>query len=254
MDLQMALGRTLSALFAPFTYLTSLVRGERIFHPDGVVYRAEVRRLAREGELGELAQRMSGAAMVRLSGGLWPWPQSDRRPDVLGISARFLADAKEMTYKSQPGDQDLLFVTARTLPGLIIAPFRTKVDDFLDNDYYAILPFTLENVGQVYLRMVPELRSPGAGDRRERLARAVENGTAVFRLEVQLGNRRGPWTPLVSIRLVERLNINDDMLEFDPSTTGMGLMPYGLLQWSRPGIYEGSQAGRRAGAKRRRNK
>lgn len=244
MDIQETIGRALSALFAPFTFISSLVRGDRIFHPDGVVYRAEVKALAHEGPLGELAEKLAGTAIVRLSGGLWPWPQGERRPDVLGVSARFRTD-DTASPKKQPGDQDLLFVTARTLAGLALAPLRTRVDDYLDNDYYAILPFKLADVGEVYLRMMPEMRSPVGDDRNDRLARAVERGTAVLRMDLQIGSRKNPWIPLAALRLAEPLKIDEDALTFDPSTSALGLVPYGVLQRSRPGAYGGSQAGRK---------
>lgn len=248
MDIQETLGRALSAVFAPFTFISSLARGDRIFHPDGVVYRAEVKALAHDGPLGELAKKLAGTAIVRLSGGLWPWPQGERRPDVLGVSARFRAH-DEVTPNKQPGDQDLLFVTSKSLVGLMVAPLRTRVGDYLDNDYYAILPFMLADVGEVYLRMVPEMRSPSGEDRNDRLARAVERGTAVLRMDLQIGSRKNPWIPLAALTLTERMKFDEDALAFDPSSAAMGLVPYGALQRSRPAAYEASEAGRKIGRK-----
>lgn len=244
MGIQSFIGRVIGATVAPLTFLGSLIRRERLFHPDGVVYRAEVKPIAQDGPLGLLAQRLAGTALVRLSGGLWQWPQGEHAPDVLGVGVRFRS-VDEVTPKSLPGDQDLLLVTARSLPGLLIALFRTHVNDFLDNHYYAILPFGLEGAGTVYLRLVPLHRAPAGADRRERLALAVAQRTAVLQLEMQVEDGGEQWLPLAAIDLRERLAIEDGELMLDPGSSAMGLVPRGVLQWVRPAAYAASQVGRR---------
>jgi hypothetical protein len=242
MGIQKFIGRMIGAIVAPFTFLGSLIRGDRLFHPDGVAYRAEVKPLAQDGPLGLLAQRLAGTALVRLSGALWEWPQGKRTPDVLGVVVR-LRSLDEVTPRLLPGDQDLLLVTAASLPGLVIAPFRTNVNDFLDNQYYAILPFTLEGAGKVYLRLVPTHRAPAGADRRERLALAVAQGQAVLRLELQVEDGGEQWLPVAAIDLRERLDIADGELTFDPGSSAMGLVPRGVLQWLRPAAYAASHVG-----------
>jgi hypothetical protein len=244
MGMQTFIGRVIGTAVAPLTFLGSLLRRNRLFHPNGVVYRAEVKPIAPDGPLGLLAQRLTGTALVRLSGGLWEWPQGKRAPDVLGVTVRFRS-LDEVTPQSLPGDQDLLLVTAPSLPGLLTAPFRTNVNDFLDNRYYAILPFSLEGAGKVYLRLVPTHSAPAGADRHERLALAVAASNAVLRLELQVEDGDEPWLPIATIELRERLDIEDGELAFDPGSSAMGLVPRGVLQWVRPAAYAASQAGRR---------
>lgn len=243
MGIQEAIGRAFGWANAPLTFFGSLIRGDRIFHPDGVVYQARVDATAVDGPTGELAQRLAGTALVRLSGGIWAWPEGQRRPDILGVAVRFRAEDNALTPKLLPGDQDLLFATSQTVPGLMIAPFVTVVDDFLNNSYYTILPFTLEGVGKVYLRLVPQQRSPAGPDRRQRLERAVAQGSAVLQLEIQAGDRNALWRSLATIELTERLPIDDDAIAFDPETSAMGLDPRGVLQWTRPMTYLASRIG-----------
>lgn len=238
------IGRALGALVAPLAFIGSFARGARIFHPDGVVYRAEVLPLAGGGALGRLAEQAAGIAIARLSGGIWRWPGSGRRPDVLGVALQFRS-AGELSRPRTAGDQDLLFITARSLWTLPIAPFTTNIDDFLANEYYAILPFTLEGVGKVELRLSPASSAPPGGNRRQRLSRAVERGQAMLRLEARLGSKDEAWQPVAAIHLREQLLLEQDALPFDPGSTGIGLVPRGVLQSIRPTVYAASQAGRR---------
>lgn len=244
MDARGAAGRVVGGLFAPFTWLASLVRGERIFHPDGVVYRADVRPLAQDGALGRLAQGFAGTALVRLSGGARKWPKNAHSRDWLGVAVR-LQGRRGMSLTPRQGDADLLFVTARSLLTLPVSIFRTNVEDFLANEYQALLPFTLEGVGKAMLRLRPDMQSPPGANRRERLAQAVAAGTAIFRLEARIEGRPEGWTPIAEIDLRERLEVDQERLRFLPGRAGMGIAPRGVLQRARPLAYLASQAGRR---------
>lgn len=244
MDARGAAGRVVGGLLAPFTWLGSLIRGERAFHPDGVVYGAEVRPLARDGALGRLAQAISGTALARLSGGLRHWPDNAHSPDVLGVAVR-LQGRRGLSLTPRQGDADLLFVSSRSLLTLPAAVFRTNVEDFLANEYHALLPFTLEGVGVAMLRLRPEMTSPPGANRRERLARAVAAGNAIFRLEARIEGRPEGWTPIAEIDLRERLAVDQERLRFLPGRPGMGIAPRGVLQRARPLAYLASQAGRR---------
>lgn len=250
MTVDEAVGRVLGGLIAPLTFLGSLARGARIFHPDGVVYRAEVRPLADEGALGRLAQRLAGTALARLSGGIWSWPASGRRPDILGVAVRFFGHDEPSSVR-MAGSQDLLFLTARSLWTLPFAPFMTNIDDFLANRYDAILPFTLEGA-EVELRLVPASSSPPGEDRRQRLARAVTAGKAELRLEAKVEGHGEAWRPIAAIHLREELSLEQGALRFDPTSSAMGLVPRGVLQWTRRAAYGASQAGRRLAERLRR--
>lgn len=242
MDAQKTIGRVIGAAVAPVTFLGSLMRGNRLFHPGGFFYRAEVEPIARDGALGRLAERLAGIALVRLSGALWEWPHGKRTPDLLGAVIRFRS-IDQVTPPSLPGDQDLLLVTASSLPGLVPALFRTDVNDFLGNRYYAILPFTLEGAGKVYVRLVPTQGSPAGADRRERLDLAVAASQAVLRLELRLAKSSEGWIPVAAIELRDELSVEDSELTFDPGSSAMGLTPRGVLQWVRPLAYAASQLG-----------
>jgi hypothetical protein len=242
MRIQEFIGRVMGATVAPFALVGSLVRRKRILHPNGVVYRAEVRSIAQGGQLGQLGQRLAGTALVRLSGALRAWPQGKRGPDLLGVAIRFRSH-HDVTAKSLPGDRDLLLATASSMPALVIAPFRTNVNDFLANEYYTLLPFELEGAGKVFLRLVPTQEAPAGADRRERLALAVARHDAVLRLEIQVKALGEPWLPVAAIDLRERLDLEDGELRFDPGSSTMGLVPSGVLQWLRPAVYAASHLG-----------
>ncbi|MCX4246423.1 hypothetical protein [Paraliomyxa miuraensis] len=243
MDIQEFIGRSIGVTaVAPFTLLGSLIRGNRLFHPDGMIYAAHVKAIAQDGILGQLAQRLAGTALVRLSGAFWSWPRGQHAPDILGAAVRFRAQ-DDVTPKMLPGDQDLTFVTAPSLPELLVAPFRTNVEDFLGDRYYAILPYTLKGIGKVYLRLVPAQASPIGTNRRQRLELAVDQGNAVLRLELRPDGTE-QWVPIVAVDLRERLHI-DDELRFDPGSSAMGLRPRGTLQWMRAPAYAASEIGRR---------
>ncbi|MEO5730419.1 MAG: hypothetical protein ABI134_21320, partial [Byssovorax sp.] len=65
MDLGGAIGRATGVLAAPVAALSSFIRGARIFHPEGVVYRADVHADVTEGALGEIGRRLAGSALAR---------------------------------------------------------------------------------------------------------------------------------------------------------------------------------------------
>jgi hypothetical protein len=242
MRIQQFIGRLMGATVAPVAFVGSLIRRNPSLHPDGIVHRAEVKPIAQGGVLGLLAQRLGGTALVRLSGALREWPQGKRGPDLLGVAIRFRSH-EEATPRSLPGAGDLLFATASSMPALIIAPFRTNVNDFLANEYYTLLPFELEGAGKVYLRLVPTQGAPAGADRRERLALAVAQRKAVLHLEIQVKDAGEQWLPVAVIDLRERLDLEDGALAFDPSSPPTGLVPSGVLQWLRPAAYAASHLG-----------
>jgi hypothetical protein len=110
-DLRTPVGRLSGALLAPLTAAVSALRRARIFHPDGVVYRAEIEPLETanpNGAYEKVARRLAGPALVRLSSAWW---KGDKEwPDALGIAIRFRARATPSPF-AEPGDQDLLLAT-----------------------------------------------------------------------------------------------------------------------------------------------
>jgi len=242
-----SVGRAVGGLIAPVARQGSRLRRARVLHPDGVVYRAEVRPLSVAGDraLADVAARLAGPALVRLSGGLWRWRGGgDRaRPDVLGVAVRFRG-SEALSPEADPGDQDLLFASFRSMWTLPIAPLTTDVRDFLANVYHAVLPFDVTGLGRARCRLVPVRASVTGEDRRERLERAVSAGVAVFRLEIRQPRR--PWVAVAEIALRERVEMDQQALRLTPFRTGRGIVPRGLIQAVRAAAYAGSQRGRQA--------
>lgn len=254
-------GLFLGAVLAPVTGLVSWIRRSRMFHPRGLLFAAEVEVLASEGtELG-VARRLGGAALVRWSSA-W-WKRGDW-PDVLGCALRFCE--LPLGVSAGPKDQDLLFATIRRPWTLPFAPLATEVRDFLANDYYAVSPFEVAGLGRIEWRLRAETAStslredagvPEIPNRAARLERAVAGGLGAVLLEYaayrpphRISDTRS-FRPLVRVRLLHRLDLDQEALRFDPFRTGRGIVPVGLVQWLRRLTYASSQRARPASSCRR---
>jgi hypothetical protein len=237
------IGRVIGALAAPFAAMGSLIRGARIFHPDGVLYRAEVRAVAAT----TLARALEGPALVRLSGAMWRDEPGAERPDILGVAVRL--------QPGEPTAQDLIFATFRSALTLPLGPFTTDAHDYLGNIYYTALPSLAPELGRVELRLVPEpvppQEMPGC-DRAERLQHAVVAGLAVLWLEVRPLRAGASWRRLAGVELRERLPGGGADLRFNPFLAGLGIQPTGLLQAVRSVVYPASQLGRSLARRARR--
>jgi hypothetical protein len=255
MDAREAAGRIGGVLLAPLTFALSWARRARMFHPDGTLFRAEVRPLAELGPPDGLARRLAGAGLVRLSSAWWRGGKEWR--DVLGCALRF------------GPEQDLLFATIRSPWTMALAPLTTETHDYLANDYYAVSPFEAEGVGLVKLRLrrpppVP-LAHPGHLSREEQLRRQVAAGQAAFTLEwlrlpptrglrgAVAGARAGTaldpaarWEPVVEVKLLEPVAMDQRALRFSPFRDGRGLSPRGFVHALRRAAYAASRAGRGA--------
>jgi hypothetical protein len=248
------LGTLLGALLAPLAGGASLLRHGRVLHPSGVLYRADVEPIEPEGQggqqgsVGEVSRRLAGAALVRLSSALW---RHREWTDVLGVAIRLRSPddpARLTSPRAEPGDQDLLLATIRRPWTLLLAPWTTQQHDFLANDYYGVSPFEVDGYGRVEWRLVtsrPGTSEPG-GDREARLERDVRAGRAELRLEMRsLGSEMAHrWLPVVRIRLVERVVLDEEALRFSPFLDGRGIRPYGFIHALRHATYAASQAGR----------
>jgi hypothetical protein len=239
MLLREGVGRLVGWLMAPITGGVSAARRARMFHPDGKIYRAEVTR-ARDTKWPEVAARLEGPALVRLSSA-W-WRGGKELPDALGVALRFARSSSGLTE----GDQDLLLATIRTPWTTPFAPLRTHVHDFLMNDYYGVSPFDVEGVGRVKLRLVAPRQSCEGASREERLQRAVDDDRAVFLLEARPRDRHG-YQSLVEVRLVEAIELDQETLRFSPFRDGRGLRPRGFVHALRRGAYAASQHARPRG-------
>jgi hypothetical protein len=242
MSAREAVGRAIGGLAAPLAAEASLVRGARVFHPDGVVYAAEVSALAGDGPLAELGRALQGAALVRFSGALRRYhPGKDPR-DLFGAAVRFHAGAgAQPTRRSQ----DLLFATFRRLWQIPLGILLTDPRDFLANDYHAVLPFQIPGGEAPFtFCLTPERCAADGRDRYERLEHAVASGHALLRLDARLARWRAPFTPVATIALRERAAVDQEALRFDPFRAGAGIVPVGLSQAVRAAVYPASQLGR----------
>lgn len=244
MHIMEAWGRLMGGLVAPFVALGSLTRNARFFHPDGLVYRARVDPLAKDGPVGELAKRLQGRAIVRLSGA-W-WRNEKEWPDILGIAIRFVDLQSPDTKAPGPRDQDLLFATIRKMPLLPLAPLLTNQHDFLANNYSAVLPFVVEGLGRVEFRLVGIRMKSNLPRRRQKLEALAEAGNAMFRLEVKSMKLGKAWRDVAMISLREKSLVDEKTLAFDPFRSGRGIVPVGALQMARAAIYKASVLGRSA--------
>jgi hypothetical protein len=233
------LGRVVGALWGPAVRVGAALRHARLFHPEGVTYRAEVRAITPRESLTPLASRLAGPALVRLSTALW---RGQREwPDILGLAVR-LRSEESISEEPSPGDQDLLFATVRSPWTLGLAPLSTDTHDWLENDYYAVSPFHVDGLGRAKLRAVASHADAPGQSRVERIEAARHTGQARFTLEVRLA--RGRWYPLVELRLLEQVELNPATLRFWPFRTGRGITPVGFIHALRIPTYRQSQEAR----------
>ncbi len=165
-----ALGRAIGATWAPVTAAISTVRRARMFHPDGIVARGQVRAAASD-RFAALGDRLAGPVLARFSAALWKG--DPRWLDVLGVALRF------------GDDQDLLFATIRSPVTMPLAPFVTRTDDFVDNRYWAVSPFAVAGIGRLKFRLSPLAPPLPSGGRDVRLHRAIDAGHATWQLEAR---------------------------------------------------------------------
>lgn len=245
MDIGGAIGRGIGVLAAPVAAIGSFVRGARIFHPDGVVYRADVHADVKEGALGELASRLAGRALVRLSGATRREKAGTSPRDILGVALRFNAPRGA---DPAPGSrsQDLLLISIQHLWQLPFGALLTNPRDFLANTYHALLPSRVDGLGVVKFQIVPEAFAAEGEEamwRLERLEHAVRRGRAVMHLQVKGAERGAEWKALATVVLRERVNIDQAELRFTPFHDGAGIEPVGFVQGLRWAVYPASQAG-----------
>lgn len=240
MDVGETIGKGISVLLAPIGALGSFLRGARLVHAQGVVYRADVRPDATEGPLGALAASLAGPAIVRLSGS----------GPVLGVAVRFGTPPVAVPEPGAPV-QDLILLSVRRLADLPRAGRLTEVRDFLANTYYTIAHSRVAGLGLVELRLVAreaigEARSAidAAGSRDARLEREVAAWAAVLRLELRQIAPGALWQPVATLTLTGRADVDQAALDFNPYHADLGLEPAGFLQGLRWAVYPASQFGR----------
>jgi hypothetical protein len=245
-SLRERVGDTLGALWAPTIARIAHARHARMFHPEGIVVGGRIEPIDDD----PAGSAFAGPVIARWSGALW---RRSERFDVLGLALRIRPPGRSLDATVAPGDQDLLFATARSPFTLALAPLTTRTHDFLANAYYGVAPFAMPPDGRIKLRVTPVDRA-GAdaaardgdadGARASRLEAAVTDGRADLWLELRptfmLGYRR-----VARVFLDRRLAIDQQALRFDPFRDGRGITPVGLVQAVRRHAYAASRAGSR---------
>jgi hypothetical protein len=236
-------GMLVGSCLAPITAALSTARRARMFHPDGVVYQANVEPCTLNPQLLPVAERLAGLALVRFSSALW---RGERQwPDVLGSAIRF------GWVPATPGlasPQDLLLATIRFPWTMPFAPFATNFRSYLWNHYHAVSPFEIAGVGRVKIR----LESPRIGGRRsetraEHLRHAASEGQARFVLQfrrLDVGPFWRHWQPVARVTLMGQLDADQAALRFSPFHSGAGIQPVGFVHALRLATYAASQQAR----------
>src|SRR5690554_6067357 len=222
------LGRAAS----PLVSLGNSIRESRVFQPNGICFHAEASpKRGLPSHFRNLANRLSGDALVRLSGGLW---QAEHRllPDVLNCSIRFKAwpPMEEPTADAQ----DLVLLSTRAPWALAIDSLTTKQHDYLLNEYYSLAPLEIDGRQNISLRLIPNVE-PGPGQTREEKIRAAVNASdVVLDLQIRENDRGTEWKPLLEIRLEREVQLDSENLHIWPFRDGQGIRPQGWLEVLRP--------------------
>lgn len=231
------LGLLVGTLLSPAVALSTRLRAARTFHPRGLVLEGQATpHEDAQGATRELAERLAGPVLARLSGALWKRHDS---PDVLGCALRFrkLPGAR----LEQPEDQDLLFATIAAVPLLTISVLTTRARDFLGNYYYAVAPFYAPPVGPVRFRLKPLTRTAQGHSRAERLELALASAPIAFALEVRREESGSLYEPLCKIALTHELQVDQNALRFDPFRAGRDIQARGFLHNMRRAVYATGQ-------------
>ena len=230
------------AALAPVTALGSYLRGSRLFHPCGICLRGEAWPVESADGFGEAGTRLAGTVLARFSGAWW---KSRQWPDVLGCALRFTGEGR-LDPTPRATDQDLLLATIRHPLTTLLATFSTHVDDYMSNAYFGVSPFQIAPKGRVKLRLSPMQATPSGRTRNKRLLRALECGPFPLLLEARPDRLGSRYRPIVRIELVERVELDERALRFDPFATGRGFVPTGLVHALRVAAYAASRRARDA--------
>lgn len=236
------LGFWTGALISPVFGIGSALRRDRVFHPKGVFFEASVVPATNPGRYAELARRLAGSALVRLSAGGW---RKNRPlvPDVLGFTVRFKGESLE-----PEGVQDLLLITARSPWTLVPDSLLTDRSNFLNNIYYGLSPFEVDGERDKQLRVIPRDAKGEGEDRYQRIINAVENGNARFDLQISNvanADSAADWETVASIVLRQQVESDEQEVLFYPFRDGQSINPQGFIHYLRAVPYLTSRYARR---------
>ncbi|HEX4901860.1 MAG TPA: hypothetical protein VFV42_03560 [Acidimicrobiales bacterium] len=207
----------------------SAVRRKRVFHPDGVARHATLQVSGARHGAPLLDEAGSHDAIVRLSRGAG-LPES--LPDFLGLALR-------VTDAHGPGaHQDVLLVSSGSRPGLrhALLPVRS----FAHERYSSVVPYRVGDRTVLFGARRLDDDAPDDADVSD--LRAHDDA---MRFALEIAELRGPWEPVGVLELGPALPEPEGRaLRFDPSNTGGGIEPVGVVQAVRRLAYRSSQAAR----------
>jgi len=207
----------------------SAIRRKRAFHPDGAAFHATFQATGASHGAPLLDEAGTRDAVVRLSRGVG-LPES--LPDFLGLALR-VHDAHG------PGEhQDLLLVSSSSRPVLrhSLLPVRT----FAHERYSSVVPYRVG--GRTVLFGARRLDDDAPEDT---TVEDLREGVPPMRFALELAELRGEWEPIGVVTLRSPLPEREGRaLRFDPSNTGGGIEPVGVVQAVRRLAYRSSQAAR----------
>lgn len=206
----------------------SELRGDRVFHPDGVAFQASWRTVDREVLAGVSLDELN--AVVRLSRGLG-LPAG--APDVLGLAIKVFDAGGE-------GD-DLDLLLARSGSGAIGRRLLVPARDFTSGLFSSLLPYATP--GGHKGPVTAAIRQDGADIGPASLEVLRHADTAGLTIGLAMDGGR----TIASVAVRDRLE--DDVsadLRFDPSHHGGPLRPVGWVNRVRMPVYAESQDGRDA--------
>lgn len=221
---------TAGAVAAAVMGAASALRRKRAFHPDGVAFDATLQVSGAHHGAALLDEAGRHDAIVRLSRGVG-LPRS--LPDFLGLAVR-VPDAH-----GPDRHQDLLLVTAGDRR--VLRHGLLPVRGFDGHRFSTLLPY---DVGG--RKVVFGARLLGDGPERLQLGDLRQRaGSEGIRFAFELAEPSGAWEPIGVLELGDAWSDEDgDALRFDPSHTGGGIDPVGVVQTVRRLAYRASQATR----------
>lgn len=211
------------------TGTVSFLRNSRMFHPTGILVKAEIKNLAPS------VIKFPTNSLMRFSSAWW---KNKEWIDVLGISIRFTEELRDENPRKS--DQDLLFATIIALWEMPFAPFVTMYKDFFKNNYYAVSPFIV-NGDLVYFKLTT-MTSKEMSDKRITILKENIHQHAVFQLWMRRSHE--VWIPIAEMTLLHELNLDQSRLRFNPFLNGLNIRPYGFVHHLRIGAYRLGQLGR----------
>jgi hypothetical protein len=203
----------------------SAARGSRIFHPQGIAYRATLHVESGLDGVPLLASGKSHDAVVRFSRGLG-LPRGAR--EFLGLALRI-------------GDeQDVLLASSSRAPLVRMVPLPVR--SFFGATLSSLLPF---DAGPRVVFVGARVDGAQTGERDQLDELAASRTVKVTFAAAELG---GPWRPFGRLELDERLpDEAARALRFDAWRCAGGLVPHGRINAVRAPAYRGSRRGRPSG-------